>query len=169
MWFDVEAVPLEFIVSSPFHIETVALIDAAPERVFDILATGEGQGEWFKDFVENRWTTTTRGVGAEREVELALFTVKERFLAWEPGKRLAFTIYGTTLPVTSATVEDMALEAVGDGKGRATRLTWRVHYRPTLPARLLHPVVRMIFRRLFKASAEGLARYAKAHPVTPAG
>ena len=164
MWFEVEAVPLEFTLSSPFHIETVALIDATPERVFDILSTGEGQKEWFQDFVENRWTNAIRGVGAEREVELKLFTVKERFLAWDRGRRLAFHIHGSTLPITTATIEDMALEAVGE---RSTRLTWRVHYRPTLPARLLHPIVKLIFRQLFKASAEGLARYAKAHPTAP--
>ena len=164
MWFDLEAVPLEFTESSPFHIETVAIIDATPERVFDILATGERQSEWFQDFVENRWTTAARGVGAEREVELKLFTVKERFLAWDRGKRLAFHIYGSTLPVTRATIEDMVLEAVDVRGARATRLTWRVHYRPTLPARLLHPLMRLIFGRMFKAGAEGLARYVKAHP-----
>src|SRR5262249_43436603 len=137
MWFDLEPVPLSFTESSPFRIETVQLIDASPARVFAIVSTGEGQKEWFPDFVENRWTNATRGVGGEREVELKLFTVKERFLAWEPGKRLAFHIYASKLPVTSATIEDMVLEPVGD---RATRLVWRVHYRPKLVARLFHPI-----------------------------
>jgi len=164
MWFDLEPVPLEFTASAPFTIETVTLIDATPERVFDILSTGERQKEWFQDFVENRWTTEARGVGAEREVELELLTVKERFLAWDRGKRLAFHIYGSTLPVTRATIEDMTLEALDVRGARTTRLTWRVHYRPTLPARLLHPLVRLIFGRMFNASGEGLARYAKAHP-----
>ena len=164
MWFDLEAVPLQFTESSPFHIETVTLIDATPERVFDILSTGERQADWFQDFVENRWTTETRGVGAEREVELKLLSVKERFLAWDRGRRLAFHFYATTLPVTRATIEDMVLEAVDVRGARATRFTWRVHYRPTLPARLLHPLVRLIFGRMFKVSAAGLARYAKAHP-----
>jgi uncharacterized protein YndB with AHSA1/START domain len=161
MWFELEAVPLSFTESSPFHMETVQLIDAPPARVFEILSTGEGQKEWFQDFVENRWTNATRGVGGEREVELKLFTVKERFLAWEPGKRLAFHLYASTLPITTATLEDMTLEPVGD---RATRLTWRVHYRPRLAARPFHPFIRVMFRELFRASAEGLARYAKAHP-----
>ena len=89
MWFDTDPVPLEFTLSSPFHIETVTRIEASPERVFDILATGERQAEWFQDFVENRWTTANRGVGAEREVELKLLSVKERFLAWDRGRRLA--------------------------------------------------------------------------------
>jgi uncharacterized protein YndB with AHSA1/START domain len=164
MWFDAEAVPLEFTETSPFHIETVTVVDATPERVFEILSTGEGQKAWFQDFVENRWTTETRGVGAEREVELKLFTVKERFLVWEPGKRLTFHIYASTLPVMSAAIEDLALEAVDVRGARATRFTWRVHYRPTMVTRLLHPVARVIFSKMFKASADGLARYAKAHP-----
>jgi uncharacterized protein YndB with AHSA1/START domain len=162
MWFDMDPVPLEFTLSSPYQIETVTRIEATPERVFDILSTGERQVEWFQDFVENRWTTPTRGVGAEREVELKLLTVKERFLAWDRGSRLAFHIYATTLPFTAAAIEDMTL-APEDG-GKSTRFTWRVHYRPTLLARLVHPLVRMIFSRLFRLSAEGLARYAKAHP-----
>jgi uncharacterized protein YndB with AHSA1/START domain len=162
MWFDMDPVPLEFTLTSPFHIETVQRIEASPERVFDIMATGERQVEWFQDFVENRWTTETRGVGAERVVELKLLSVKERFLAWDRGRRLAFHFYATTLPVTTATIEDLTF-APEDG-GKATRFTWRVHYRPTTLARLVHPLVRMVFGRLFRLSAEGLARYAKAHP-----
>lgn len=163
MWFDVEAVPLSFTEDSPFHIENVVLVDAPPARVFEIFATGENQTEWFQDFKGVRWTTLERSsVGAEREVELKLLTVKERFLAYEPGKRLSFHIYGITLPIVNAMLEDMTFEDVG---GRATRLTWRVHYRPKLVMRMVHPIARMIFGEMFKASAEGLARYAKAHPT----
>jgi uncharacterized protein YndB with AHSA1/START domain len=163
MWFDVEAVPLSFTESSPHHIEASALIDAPPARVFAIMATGEGQKEWFQDFVACRWTTPApHGVGAEREIELKALTVKERFLAWEPGKRLAFTIYGITVPLVTAMIEDMTFEAVGE---RATRLVWRVHYRPSLVMKVIHPIGRAIFGEMFRSSAEGLARYAKAHPT----
>jgi uncharacterized protein YndB with AHSA1/START domain len=162
MWFDVEAVPLSFTESSPFQFENTVLLDAPPARIFDIWATGEAQETWFQDFVANRWTTATRGVGAEREVKLKMLTVKERFLAWEPGKRITFHIYGITLPLVSAMVEDLQFEPVGD---HATRMTWRAHYRPTLLMRMVHPIARMIFGELFKNSAEGLARYVKAHPA----
>lgn len=162
MWFAMEPVPLAFAQSSPFHLEVVARVEARPERVFDILATGEGQEEWFHTFVECRWTGDARGVGAEREVVLKRFTAKERFLAWDRGKRLALHIYACTRPVTSAFLEDLTL-APEDG-GKATRLTWQVHYKPTLLGRMLHRRVRRIFDRMFHATADGLARYAKAHP-----
>jgi hypothetical protein len=165
MWFDVEAVPLAFTESSPYHIENIVRIEASPARVFEIWATGERQRDWFQDFVDNRWTSPApHGVGAEREVELALLTVKERFLAWEPGKRMTFHIYGITLPLVTAMVEDLRLEPDGEG---ATRMTWRVHYRPSLLMRLVHPVGRAVFGRLFRRSAAGLARYAKDHPTAP--
>jgi len=161
MWFDVEAVPLSFTESSPFRIENVVLIDAKPERVFEIAATSEGQVEWFQDYVDSRWLNGLRAVGGEREVKLKLLTVKERFLVWEPGKRLSFHIYACTMPFLKAMLEDWVFEPVGD---HATRFTWRVHYTPSLAMRLVHPIARMMFGEMFKASAEGLARYAKAHP-----
>jgi uncharacterized protein YndB with AHSA1/START domain len=162
MWFDVEAVPLSFTERSPFHIENTARIEATPARVFEILATGEGQTEWFQDWVGFEWTTKAPyGVGSERVAKLKMLSVKERFLAWDPGKRLSFTIYGITLPLVKAMVEDMTFAPEGD---RATRFTWRVHYRPSLAMRLVHPVGRAVFGRMFRRSTEGLARYAKAHP-----
>jgi len=162
MWFDVEAVPLSFTESAPYRFENTVMIDATPARVFEIWANAEAQKEWFQDFVENRWKSAAHGVGAEREVELKLLTVKERFLVWEPGKRLAFTIYGITLPLVKAMVEDITLEPVGD---RATRMVWRAHYTPSLLMKMIHPLGRMIFSELFKNSSENLARYAKAHPT----
>lgn len=162
MWFDVEGVPLTFTERSPFHIETVTRVEAKPERVFEIFATGEAQEEWFQDWVGVEWTTKPpHGVGSERVAKMKMLSVKERFLAWDPGKRLSFCIYGITLPLVSAMVEDLALAPDGDG---ATTFTWRVHYRPTLLMRMVHPIGRAIFGKMFRASADGLARYAKAHP-----
>jgi len=162
MWFDVEAVPLRFIESSPYRIENTSSIEASAARVFQIIATGERQAEWFQDFVACRWTTAEpRGIGAEREIQLELLTVKERFLAWEPGKRLTFHIYGMTMPFVKAMVEDMVIEATGE---QSCRVTWTVHYRPSLLMRLGHPIGRAIFGKMFHASIQGLAKYAKAHP-----
>jgi hypothetical protein len=162
MWFELEAVPLSYCETSPYRIENSVPVEASAARVFEILATGERQEEWFQDFVAIRWTTPEpHGVGSEREVELKILTVKERFLAWEPDKRLTFHVYANTLPLVKAMLEDMRIEATGE---RTCRFTWTVHYTPSLLMKLVHPVGRMIFGKMFRASAEGLARYAKAHP-----
>lgn len=162
MWFEVEAVPLSFTESSPYRIQNSAVVEASAARIFEIFATGERQTEWFQDFVACRWTSPApHGVGSERDIELKLLTVKERFLAWEPGKRLTFHIHAITLPLVTAMVEDMVMEPMGD---RSCRVTWTVHYRPSLIMKLVHPIGRAVFGKMFKASLDGLAKYAKAHP-----
>lgn len=161
MWFAVEAQDLRFTKSSPYVLENEAIIDASPERVFETFATAENQRTWFQDFVACRWTSPgPHAVGAEREIELKLLTVKERFLAWEPGKRLTFTIHAMSLPVVDAMVEDMLFEPHGEGK---TRFTWRVHYTPKLFMRPFHPILRGVFGKMFTASTRGVADYLAAH------
>lgn len=161
MWFAVEAQDLSFTKSSPHVLENEAIIDASPERVFETFATAENQTTWFQDFVACRWTSSApHGVGSEREIELKLLTVKERFLVWEPGKRLTFAIFGSTLPMVDAMVEDMLFEPHGEGK---TRMTWRVHYTPKLFMRPFHPVLRVVFGKMFTASTRGLVGYIASH------
>jgi uncharacterized protein YndB with AHSA1/START domain len=160
MWFDVDPVPLSFRESSPHRIEVVEEIDATPARVFEILADSDRASEWFADIVGVRWTTPPpHGVGSERVVELRAMRVKERFLAWEPGERIVFHIYAISIPLVSAMLEEMVLEPLGEGR---TRLVWRVHYRPALLMRALHPIVRAVYARIFRAAARGIARVAKA-------
>jgi uncharacterized protein YndB with AHSA1/START domain len=162
MWFDVEAQDLSFTERSPFHIENEAIINAPAARVFEVMALGENQREWFQDFVEFRWTSPPphHVAGSEREVELKMLTVKERFLVWEPGKRLTFTIYGITLPFVTAMVEDLHFQALNENQ---TRFVWRVHYRPRAVVRVFHPILRAVFGKLFAASTHGLARYVTTH------
>lgn len=61
-----------------------------------------------------------------------------------------------TLPLVRRLMEDWRLEGTPDGK---TKLTWLVFYEPTLLTRMLHPLVRAIFGRMFRQSIAGLQRY----------
>src|SRR5262245_13834431 len=143
MWFQVRPTDMSYTLSSPFQFRNEAVIYAPPERIFEIWATGEGQEQWFKDFVACRWTSAApHGVGSTREIELKALTVKERFLAWDPGKRISFCIYACTLPLISEMLEDLQFEPEGDGK---TRFKWTAHYTPSPIMRLIHPIARMIF------------------------
>ena len=60
-------------------------------------------------------------VGAEREVGLyGLGNYVERFLAWEPGQRFAFTMTESSSPLANAIAEDFKMSPVRDGA--ATRI-----------------------------------------------
>lgn len=161
MWFQVHPVDIRYIERSPFQFRNEAEIKSPPERVFEIMATAENQHEWFQDYKACRWTSAPpHGVGSTREIELKTITVKERFLAWEPGKRLTFCIYAATVPLVREMVEDLTFEPSSLVSG-GTHVRWIAHYTPTLLTRAVHPIVRGQFGAMFKATLEGLRRYAE--------
>jgi len=161
MWFQTKASELSYADSSPYRIANVVEIGATPERVFDLFATGEGQAEWFQDFVGCEWTSPEpHGVGATREIKLKALKVRERFLAWERGKRLTFSIDAISVPLVGQMMEDLQFK----GEGRSTRLVWHVHYTPALLMKPVHGAARAVFSRMFRKSAEGLKRFAEANP-----
>ncbi len=175
MWFETEKSDLSYVERSPFQLATEIIVFAPPERVFDVLA-GESFHEWLKELVECRWTSAPpHRVGSTREVVLDLMpgarglprlAVKERFLAWERGKRLTFSIDASTLPLVKQMVEDMQLEPIGDaqssrmGPRAKTRLRYTVHYTPGVAMRAIHPVSRVIFGKLFRDAARRVAMVA---------
>jgi hypothetical protein len=129
-----------------------------PARAFELCASAERLGAWLEDFVGCEWTSAApHGVGSTRDVTLKLLAVTERFLAWQAGERIAFTMTKTTLPVFSRAVEDMQFVALGPGR---TRLRWAVHYDVPWWARPAHPVTRAVFQRIFARSAAKLVRVA---------
>lgn len=160
MWFDTTPSDLSFADTAPQRIASIATIDAPPQRVFDIFATSEGQGEWMRDFKACRWTSgEPHGVGATREIELRALTAKERFLIWEPGQRLMFSVDAITIPLVNQMVEDMRFEPLSGGS--STRLIWHVYYTPARIALPIHPIARAIFGHMFGSSAKNLAEYVK--------
>ena len=163
MWFSTKPSDLSYVDSSPYRIANVVTIAAPPERVCDLFATGERQEEWFQDYVGCHWTSQgPNGVGSTRESALKTLKVKERFLAWDRGERLTFSIDAITLPIVTRMLEDLRFEPA-DG-GRSTRLVWHVHYTPALVMVPVHPVARAVFARMFKLSSQGIKRYAEANP-----
>lgn len=160
MWFNVKPSDPSYVDMSPHRIANVVTIDAPPQRVFDIFATAEHQDEWMPDLVACRWTSgEPHGVGTTREIELKALTVKERFLVWEPGRQLMFSIDAITVPIVNQMVEDMRFEPLSGGS--ATRLVWHVHYTPARIAIPIHPVARAIFGHMFGSAAKKLAQWVK--------
>jgi len=156
MWFPLAPSGLDFLGTAPFRFHNQARVPATPQQVFDVLADIDSWPRWFKDFKGATWTSPAPyGVGSTRDVKLLPLSVKERFLAWTPGERFAFTMEAITLPLVSQLMEEWRLTADGAG----TVVEWTVCYRPTLLTRALHPLVRAIFDGMFKASLRGLDTY----------
>jgi uncharacterized protein YndB with AHSA1/START domain len=121
-----------------------------PDRAFALLADPDAWPRWYPDIRSMRWNGPP-GLGQTREVVTTTTTLQERFVVWEPGRRMAFTVDWMTIPLASAFAEDFTLTP--DGRGSV--LDWRARYRARLPFRPLRFALDPIFRRMFD---QGVAR-----------
>ena len=150
--------PLDFITQAPFKMLFTDTLDCAPERAFAVLADVGTWQHWFDTCKSCEWNTKApHGVGAERTIHLRGMDVTERILAFEPGQRFSFVVTRNTSGVTKRMVEDMRLTAI-DGH---TRVDWTVAYEPSLLLKIVHPLGRMVFSRMFRRSLAGLKRFTR--------
>jgi hypothetical protein len=162
--FSLKASHLEDIGTMRYHLSTQRVVAAAASRVFDILSTGEQQHVWARGYRQTVWLTPPPyGVGSVRDIRLNWIAVRERFLAWEPGARFAFSADRMTMPLASQMIEDITMRPLS---GRETLLVWNVHVTISTVIRpLAGMLVPKVFAPMFDGFAAGLADYAAKHPT----
>jgi hypothetical protein len=158
---DLSPVELAWIDAAPATIRLSTRFAAPPERVFAAFADAASWTRWFPMMHEARWlpgeggSGGPGGLGAQREVAVrGLGRFRERFIAWEPGRRFAFTVVGTTSPLIRRLGEDYRLAPDGSG----TRFDWTMGADPSLPARVLMPALRVMLRAVVGQAAKNLDR-----------
>lgn len=160
--FELEKIGLDYCQSAPCHILNEAELPLSPEATWDLLAS-TAWPEWFVDFVAVSWLTPApHGVGSRRKAVLKTAAAIERFVAWDRGERLAFGLDAVSLPLVRAMMEDMRLSPTASG---GTRLSYYVFYTPNLVMKLLHPLIRAFYTRMFRQSIANLQEYVKQLPL----
>lgn len=158
-WHATRPSELDYVVIAPYCMENEIQIEVPPAKVFQILSESNW-GDWFVDFQSVEWTSQPPyRVGSTRTVTLKSLAVKERFLAWDPGRRFSFSIDAISLPLLEGMMEDMQLEPRKDGS--ATHFRWRVFYTPNPLMAALRPIAQPLFAGMFHQSLENLKAYAE--------
>jgi uncharacterized protein YndB with AHSA1/START domain len=122
-----------------------AVLRASPARVFATLAAPEPWPRWLSLVQQVRYRSDARGVGCERDVTTAGgVVIREHFIAWEPGQRLAFFVSSSTSSALAMFMEDYALFPIAGGH---TRLRWTVAFELQPPFSTASSVFGAVFRQ----------------------
>jgi uncharacterized protein YndB with AHSA1/START domain len=110
---------------APVVITKSFTLAASTIEVFDRLADVATWSEWCGGMKRVRIDGPPDGVGALRTVWVGATRVQERFVVWDPGHRLTFTLTESNTPGLHSMVEDWALAPDPEDPAR-TVLTVRV-------------------------------------------
>jgi uncharacterized protein YndB with AHSA1/START domain len=149
-----EPTTLDFFETSAHRIVGRAHLSASPDRVFASFADPAEWPKWFPMLRRATWTEGTGGLGSAREVQMGggLGVFRERFIAWEPGVRFAFTMFETSSPLVKQMAEDYRLSPQDGG----TRLDWVMAASPSTLGRFTWPVTKALMNSFFRRGGKRL-------------
>jgi hypothetical protein len=153
---DLTPMQLDELDRAPVQIRGDAHVAATPGAIFDEL---RDPSLWYPLMRRSVWHTgATSGVGAIRDVDIALFgAFRERMIAWDPGARCAFTMLATSSPLVEQMAEDWRMARDGDG----TRVSYLIAVRPMPRARVLAPALKLMTARMFAIGFRRLVKRAR--------
>lgn len=116
-YFECTKVGLDFLEQTKNVFKAEEIVRATPEQIFAVFEDAHAWTEWAMPIQKVEWTSPRPfGVGTTRTVSMmGGMEGYEEFIAWEPGKRMAFTFVGSNKPATEKFLEDYRVEDLGDG------------------------------------------------------
>ena len=150
--FPLEERDLAWVDQAPVVIAKTFTLAAPTSEVFGRLADLAAWSEWCGGMKRVRIDGPPDGVGALRTVWVGLTRVQERFVVWDPGHRLTFTLTGSNTPGLHSMVEDWAT-AVDPQDPARTVLTVRVGIEAVRILRPFPGLVRAIMSGPLKGAA----------------
>ncbi|MGA8257518.1 MAG: SRPBCC family protein [Nocardioides sp.] len=155
-------VELDYLHEAPVRFSNTVAIALSPDELFGVLARADTWPRWASVITNVEYTSPEPfGVGTTRVVTMRGGLVgDEEFLAWEPGKHLAFRFNAASTKAVGAFLEDYTIRPTATG----CELTWALAQELAGPSKvfspLTKPVTNVMFRRflgnLQKLTANGV-------------
>ncbi|WP_179468138.1 SRPBCC family protein [Mycolicibacterium vinylchloridicum] len=148
-WYPLEAVDAGFFASAPYVFRYQKPFAAAPEQVWESLASADSAAAWGRTVKEVSFTSPPpHGVGTTRESVALGARGRSRYFRWDVDKGYSMYVYESTAPVFTRYAEDFVLQPSGD----STLFTFTVAIEPkarfALPFRVFAPVLKLALGRV---------------------
>lgn len=152
-----------FFDEAPTRFEAEVEIKASPEKIFEIFEDARAWPAWAPPIQRVDWTSPKPfGVGTTRTVTMSFgMAGDEKFIAWEPGKRMAFCFTRTTMPNVAAFGEDYHVEDLGNGR---CRVRWIMVMEPDGISATLMPLTAPLMRWSLQFMLGRFRKYVEAQP-----
>ncbi|MFK7975463.1 MAG: SRPBCC family protein [Halioglobus sp.] len=152
-YFECTKVGLEFLDQTKNVFSAVEIVRATPEQIFEVFEDEHSWTVWALPITKVEWTSPKPfGIGTTRTVSMmGDMDGFEEFVAWDRGKRMAFTFLGCSKDATDKFLEDYRVTDLGDG---TCKVEWFMAMEPRGFSRhmmwMTRPLMRMANRRMFR-------------------
>jgi deazaflavin-dependent oxidoreductase (nitroreductase family) len=144
---------LSFLDRAPVRHVFTAVVAAARDAVFAEIAEPTTWPTWFPGVRAARYHgAPPYGVGTIREADVSGTRWVEEMIAWDDGRRWAYTVLEASTPLASAQVESFEVEDAPGG----TLVRWTLAIEPRLLQRLAAPIAPLVMGRLFATAMRNL-------------
>jgi hypothetical protein len=168
-YYECTPVGLEFLDQTKNVFHASEIVRATPEQVFEVFEDAHAWTVWAMPIQKVEWTSPKPfGIGTTRTVSMmGGMDGYEEFVAWEPGKRMAFTFIGCSKDATEKFLEDYRVADLGDG---TCQVDWYMAMEPRGFSRrimwMTRPLMRFANRRMFRKFKAYTEAYALQNAAT---
>ena len=122
-------VGVEFFETAPHVFKAEEVIKASPEKIFELFEDAHSWTVWAMPIQNVEWTSPKPyGLGTTRTVSMmGGLDGYEEFIAWEPGRRMAFCFVGASQNMIESFAEDYQVTDLGDG---TVKVNWTMAMAP---------------------------------------
>ena len=162
-YFECTPVGLDFLEQTKNVYRSEVIVRATPEQIFEVFEDEISWTVWALPIQKVEWTSPKPfGVGTTRTVYMmGDMNGYEEFVAWERGKRMAFTFLGCSKDTPEKFLEDYRVTDLGDG---TCRVVWYMAMEqrggPKWSDALTRPIMGMANRWMFRRFKKYTEEYA---------